>query len=112
MRSRSQIRKSNIFIFGKNRVKEIVRFNRKTALYGMRIFLIALFLFSGSFCFSQNDKYIPVNLTTVLKLAGANNLTIKQYELQYQLGLAQVDKAREWYLPSIFVGPSFHYLQG
>ena len=63
-------------------------------------------------CFGQADKTIPVNLPTILKLAGANNLTIKQYELQYQLSLAQIDKAKEWYLPTISVGPTMHYLNG
>jgi outer membrane protein TolC len=57
-------------------------------------------------------KKIPVNLSAILKLAGANNLTIKQYELQYELSLAQIDKAKEWYLPTISVGPTMHYLNG
>ncbi|HTA27913.1 MAG TPA: TolC family protein [Bacteroidia bacterium] len=60
----------------------------------------------------QGSKKIPVNLTTILKLAGANNLTIKQYELQYDLSLAQIDKAKEWFLPIISVGPTMHYLSG
>jgi len=60
----------------------------------------------------QQSKKIPVNLPTILKLAGANNLTIKQYQLQYQLSLAQIDKAKEWYLPTISVGPTMHYLNG
>jgi outer membrane protein TolC len=60
----------------------------------------------------QVTKKIPINLPTILKLAGANNLTIKQYELQYQLSLAQIDKAKEWFLPTISVGPTMHYLNG
>ncbi len=60
----------------------------------------------------QYSRKIPVNLPTILKLAGANNLTIKQYELQYELSLAQIDKAKEWYLPTISVGPTMHYLTG
>src|SRR5580698_5991539 len=57
-------------------------------------------------------KKIPVNLSAILKLAGANNLTIKQYEFQYELSLAQIDKAKEWFLPTISVGPTMHYLSG
>lgn len=60
----------------------------------------------------QQSKKIPINLPTILKLAGANNLTIKQYELQYELSLAQVDKAKEWFLPKIVIGPTMHYLNG
>ena len=78
----------------------------------MKNFFLGILLLAAINCFSQGEKYIPVNLSTVLKLAGANNLTIRQYELQYQLGLAEVDKAKEWYLPTIFVGPSLHYLKG
>jgi len=63
-------------------------------------------------CFGQQSKKIPINLPTILKLAGANNLTIKQYELQYELSLAQIDKAKEWFLPTISVGPTMHYLSG
>lgn len=72
---------------------------------------IILLLITVSY-FATGDRYIPINLNTVLKLAGANNLTIKQYELEYQLGLAQLEKAREWYLPNLFIGPTFHYLKG
>src|SRR6185312_7979587 len=60
----------------------------------------------------QSAKKIAVNLPAILKLAGANNLTIKQYELQYQLSEARVDKAREWFLPTIQLGPTMHYLNG
>jgi outer membrane protein TolC len=60
----------------------------------------------------QSDKKIPINLPAILKLAGANNLTIKQYELQYELSLAQIDKAKEWFLPTISIGPTMHYLNG
>src|SRR5579863_3466727 len=60
----------------------------------------------------QANKKMAVNLPVILKLAGANNLTIKQYELQYQLSAAQIDKAREWWLPTIQLGPTMHYLNG
>ncbi len=60
----------------------------------------------------QQSKKISINLPAILKLAGVNNLTIKQYELQYELSLAQIDKAKEWFLPTISVGPTMHYLNG
>jgi len=59
-----------------------------------------------------NDKLMPINLPTVLKLAGANNLTIKQYGLLYHLSQSEIDKADEWYLPTIYLGPELHYLNG
>ena len=77
--------------------------------------IVFLLLLIGTVSYSQPDlqvsKKIPVNLPT-LRLAGANNLTIKQYELQYQLSLAEIDKAKEWFLPTILIGPTMHYLNG
>lgn len=78
--------------------------------------IVFLLLLIGTVSYSQPDlqvsKKIPVNLPTILRLAGANNLTIKQYELQYQLSLAEIDKAKEWFLPTILIGPTMHYLNG
>jgi outer membrane protein TolC len=83
-----------------------------------KIFLFFIFSFSifiplgyGQSSLQQSKK-IPINLPAILKIAGANNLTIKQYELQYELSLAQIDKAKEWFLPKIFIGPTMHYLNG
>lgn len=80
------------------------------------LFLVFFFSFFIPAGYSQSEfktsKKIPINLTAILKLAGANNLTIKQYDLQYQLSLAQIDKAKEWYLPTVSVGPTIHYLSG
>ena len=78
--------------------------------------IILIFLIAGTAGYCQPElqagKKIAVNLPVILKLAGANNLTIKQYELQYQLSAAQIDKAKEWWLPAISVGPTMHYLKG
>ncbi len=78
--------------------------------------LILFFLFPAITSYSQTEiqpnKKIAVNLPTILKLAGANNLTIKQYQLEYTLSLAQIDKAKEWFLPTIMAGPTMHYLSG
>ncbi|MGE0638487.1 MAG: TolC family protein [Bacteroidia bacterium] len=72
--------------------------------------LFVLILFT-QIVFSQNKTY-PVNLETVLKLAGADNLIIKEYELKYQQSLADQSKAKEWWLPSIYFGATTHYLDG
>lgn len=61
---------------------------------------------------SAQNKTYPVNLESVLKLAGADNLTIKEYELKYQQSLAEQSKAKEWWLPSIYFGATTHYLNG
>ncbi len=53
-----------------------------------------------------------VNLETVLKLAGANNLTVQEYQLKYQQALAEQSKAKEWWLPNIYAGAATHYLNG
>ncbi|MGI8581357.1 MAG: TolC family protein [Chitinophagaceae bacterium] len=53
-----------------------------------------------------------INLETVLQLAGANNLTVKEYQLRYQQALADQSKAREWWLPNIYAGYTTHYLNG
>ncbi len=58
------------------------------------------------------QKSFPVNLESVLKLAGANNLTVQEYQLKYQQALADQSKAKEWWLPNIYAGISTHYLNG
>jgi outer membrane protein TolC len=53
-----------------------------------------------------------VNVESVLKLAGANNLTVKEYQLRYEQALAEQTKAQEWWLPNIYAGTSTHFLTG
>jgi outer membrane protein TolC len=53
-----------------------------------------------------------VNLETVLKLAGANNLTVQEYQLKYQQARAEQSKAEEWWLPNLYAGAATHYLNG
>jgi len=78
-----------------------------------KIFRIFVLLTFCSPAYGQQfGKEIPVNLPTILKLAGAKNLTIKQYDLVYQRSLAAIDKADEWYLPTLYIGPEVHYLNG
>lgn len=60
--------------------------------------------------FAQQPQ--AINLETVLKLAGANNLTVLEYKLKYQQALAEQSKANEWWLPNIYAGATIHYLNG
>jgi outer membrane protein TolC len=61
---------------------------------------------------ANSQQTFPVNLETVLKLAGANNLTIQEYQLKYRQALANQSKASEWWLPDIEAGTATHYLSG
>ncbi len=55
---------------------------------------------------------IPVSLETVLKIGGADNLTIKEYKERQELSLAELTKAKEWWLPEIYAGVQTHQLWG
>ncbi len=54
----------------------------------------------------------PINLETVLKLCGANNLTIQEYKQQQELAIANIAKAKEWWLPHVYAGIQTHQLWG
>jgi outer membrane protein TolC len=54
----------------------------------------------------------PINAKTVLQLAGANNLTVKEYELRHKQAYADQVKAGEWWLPTLRAGFNTHYLNG
>lgn len=53
-----------------------------------------------------------INVESVLKLAGANNLTVKEYQLRYEQALAEQTRAQEWWLPNLYAGTSTHFLTG
>ncbi|NCP84466.1 MAG: hypothetical protein GW823_06125, partial [Bacteroidetes bacterium] len=55
---------------------------------------------------------IPINLEKVLELGGADNLTIKEYKERQELSLAELSKAKEWWLPEIYAGAQTHQLWG
>lgn len=61
---------------------------------------------------TKAQQTFPVNLESVLKLAGADNLTVKEFQLKQQVALAEQNKAKEWWLPNIYTGVSTHYLNG
>ncbi len=71
---------------------------------------LCLCVFVAISSFAQQP--FAINLETVLKLAGANDLVIKEYEARYQLTLAELAKAKEWWLPNIYFGASTHFLKG
>lgn len=55
---------------------------------------------------------IPINLEKVLELGGANNLTIQEFKARQELSLAELTKAKEWWLPEIYAGAQTHQLWG
>ncbi len=84
---------------------------KKIKSYSIKLVAIVALLFSTQKTFCQTNAY-AVNLETVLKLAGANNLTVQEYQLKYQQALAEQSKAKEWWLPNIYAGATTHYLNG
>ena len=74
-----------------------------------------VFLFVGFIILTitgNAQQTFPINLETVLKLSGANNLTVKEYQLKYKMAIAEQAKAKEWWLPNVYAGATTHYLTG
>ena len=61
---------------------------------------------------NAQDKTQPINLETVLKMGGANNLTIQEYKKRQELAMADLARAKEWWLPDLYAGTSLHQLWG
>ena len=80
--------------------------------YSLYISVIIILTLRCTVCMAQKDESLPINLETVLRLAGANNLTVKEYELRYSLSLAEQTKAAEWWLPTVYAGYTTHLLNG
>jgi len=53
-----------------------------------------------------------VDLETVLQLAGANNLTIKEFGARQDLARVEEKISKEWLFPDVFLGVSLHHLTG
>lgn len=80
-----------------------------------RIFYCILLVGTCLFILPQKvnaQDVISVNLETILQLGGANNLTIIEYKERQLLSLAQLSKAKEWWLPEIYAGVQTHQLWG
>lgn len=73
------------------------------------ILFIALF---SSTAQSQEETVLSINLEEVLKMAGANNLTIQEYQIRQSVASAELDQAKEWWLPSVYGGFQTHQLNG
>ena len=74
----------------------------KTKRIGAILFCL---LFFPSFILAQNSRRsMPINLETVLKLAGANNLKIAEIKSKHNLAKAKARKAQEWVYPTLNPG--------
>jgi len=67
-------------------------------------FILLFFIAHIGIQAQQTEKIIPVNLETVLKLAGADNLKIAEFNAKYELAKANKLEAKEWFLPTISPG--------
>lgn len=73
---------------------------------------IGLVWIMGTTLVNAQDNNQFIDLATVLELGGANNLTIKEYQLKQDLILADIAKAKEWWLPDFYAGTTIHQLWG
>ncbi|MCH2022908.1 MAG: TolC family protein [Saprospiraceae bacterium] len=77
----------------------------------IKIGVLLFMLFSVQVGTTQ-DSIQLINLETVLKLGGANNLTIQKYKQKQTLAYANLSKAREWWLPDFYAGTTINQLWG
>lgn len=75
---------------------------------GLVIVFIYLFITLGT----QGQDTLLINLETALELGGANNLTIQEYRQRQELAIANLSKAKEWWLPDVYAGVQTHQLWG
>jgi len=78
---------------------------RKTFIFGMGLIIAFQNLFA-----QQNT--LPINLEKVLRMGGANNLTIQQYKKKQDIALAELAESREWWLPDFYAGLRTNQLCG
>ena len=76
----------------------------------MRGIIVILVLFTALQTVAQES--IPITLEKVLELSGAKNLTIQEYVQKQKLAVANVERAKEWWLPNINVGAQANQLWG
>ena len=86
------------------------RLNNRLKEIGLLSF--TLFLLIANTTKAKAQDTIPINLEKILELGGADNLTIKEYKERQELSLAELTKAKEWWLPEIYAGVQTHQLRG
>lgn len=65
----------------------------------------ALFiLFNGDLLAQPDKNTMPIDLETVLKLSGTDNLRIAEIKAKYELAKAKQLSSKEWFLPTVSPG--------
>jgi len=77
---------------------------------GIKILVVGCIYLINFSAFSQEKQ--AITLADVLKIGGASNLTIKEYNELQNLALAESKHAKNWWLPEIYAGGKTHNLWG
>lgn len=85
---------------------KILKYNIKLQL------TYTLFLLIGLANATVAQDTLRLTLQKVLKIGGANNLTIEAYQEKQALSLAALADAKEWWLPEIYAGVQTQQLWG
>jgi outer membrane protein TolC len=86
--------------------------NLKHKIKKIRFLLSVLLLIIANTNQLTAQDTVPINLEKVLELGGADNLTIKEYKERQKLSLAELAKAKEWWLPEFYAGVQTQQLWG
>ncbi|MFT6816168.1 MAG: outer membrane protein TolC [Sphingobacteriales bacterium] len=86
--------------------------NLKHKVKKIRFLLFVLFLITANTNQLTAQDTVSINLEKVLELGGADNLTIKEYKERQKLSLAELAKAKEWWLPELYAGAQTQQLWG
>jgi outer membrane protein TolC len=86
--------------------------NLKHKVKKIRFLLFVLFLIIANTNQLTAQDTVSINLEKVLGLGGADNLTIKEYKERQKLSLAELAKAKEWWLPELYAGAQTQQLWG
>lgn len=73
------------------------------------IYLFLLFIVSSSL---QAQEQVYLSLDELISRTKGENVLIKKGQLNVELANAEVQKAKEWWLPNVFLGTNIHHLNG
>ncbi|MFT5071905.1 MAG: outer membrane protein TolC [Chitinophagales bacterium] len=86
--------------------------NSKYKVKKIRFLSFVLFLIIANTNQLTAQNTVPINLEKVLEWGGADNLTIKEYKERQKLSMAELAKAKEWWLPEFYAGIQTQQLWG
>ncbi len=62
--------------------------------------------------FAQSEQVLPITLQSVLQFAGADNLSVKEWQQRYERAVAAHKFANEWWVPTLYGGFRVQELKG